>query len=504
LFDWLRMLYARMKYVVRHGGMYSEAFKSAIGVLTGDLASPGLWNIFFADLFFPSDPDDVMLDGIAVSHVEQADDVALFSTTAPGVQRRVDAFFAWCTINFMVSVIKTQWMLFGPLPGSLPTIYVGRAAIELVEKYKYVGIWFTSTSRLIFSHHYTLKASKARSISYATFSVDSFVGVLPPREGLMLYKARVDPHLTSGCEVVLDVDRSLASTLETPQIYFLRQLLGLNRRSMLAVLFSETGIMPIRYRRAILSLGYAQGFTKIPPEEQDLPRAGFRESLQLARLGHSGWVSDLRWVLASLPVPVTLDLSALLTAEGIDGIMERVVEACDGALQGEINRLVKTRFLKNCLEPNDNGTLTTIARRFRDYLRLVNTSHRIAYTRFLLSDHRLGVEALRHGNRVWRFVERKLRLCRFCRAAVEDECHALLVCTGNPALTGLRADFLRDVVPGWRTEIQEVSAHDFLMKMVCCRDATKRLARLVYDVFTVFEQEELLIPRTHFIWGNDQ
>ncbi|KAF8217028.1 hypothetical protein K438DRAFT_1559811, partial [Mycena galopus ATCC 62051] len=100
-----------------------------------------------------------------------------------------------------------------------------------------------------------------------------------------------------------------------------------------------------------------------------------------------------------------------------------------------------------------------------------------------------------------------LQLCCFCRVAVKDKCHALLVCTGNLALTGLWADFLRDmytVVPDWRMEIQRLSARDFLMKMVCCQDATKHLIRLVYNVFTVFEQEELLIPHTHFIWGNDQ
>jgi hypothetical protein len=354
----------------------------------GDSVSLGLWNIFFADLFFPSDPDDITLDGITISHVVQADDVALFSTTAAGVQRRVDTFFAWCMTNFMViSVIKTQWMLFGPLPRTLPIIYVGPAPIKLVDKYKYVGIWFTSTSRLIFSRHYSVKASKARSVSYATFSVDSFVGVLPPRKGLMLYKARVDPHLTSGCEVVLDVDRSLSLALETPQIHFLRRLLRLNRRSMLAVLFTETGIMPIWYCRMLLSLGYAKGFAEIPPEEQDLPRVAFRESVRIARLGHSGWVSDLCWVLASLPVPVTLDAAALLTADGIDGIMKKVVEVCNGALQSDIDSLVKTQFLKNRLEPDDNGILTTVARRFRDYLRLVNAPHRIAYTRFLLSDH---------------------------------------------------------------------------------------------------------------------
>ncbi|KAJ7181972.1 hypothetical protein C8R46DRAFT_839729, partial [Mycena filopes] len=62
---------------------------------------------------------------------------------------------------------------------------------------------------------------------------------------------------------------------------------------------------------------------------------------------------------------------------------------------------------------------------------------------FLASDHRLAVEG-RHGNRVWRYIERELRLCRFCRAAVEDKCHAFLVCRGRPSLTVLRANFLRD------------------------------------------------------------
>ncbi|KAJ6541791.1 hypothetical protein B0H19DRAFT_1174650 [Mycena capillaripes] len=35
----------------------------------------------------PPDADDIVLDSIAVSHIEQADDVALFSTTPEGVNR---------------------------------------------------------------------------------------------------------------------------------------------------------------------------------------------------------------------------------------------------------------------------------------------------------------------------------------------------------------------------------------------------------------------------------
>ncbi|KAJ6579025.1 hypothetical protein B0H10DRAFT_2198817 [Mycena sp. CBHHK59/15] len=38
IFDWLRMLYDRMAYYVRHGDMESEQFKALIGLLTGDTA----------------------------------------------------------------------------------------------------------------------------------------------------------------------------------------------------------------------------------------------------------------------------------------------------------------------------------------------------------------------------------------------------------------------------------------------------------------------------------
>ena len=39
-----------MSYVLRDRGGLTPAFKSVIGVLTGDTASPVLWNIYFAQL----------------------------------------------------------------------------------------------------------------------------------------------------------------------------------------------------------------------------------------------------------------------------------------------------------------------------------------------------------------------------------------------------------------------------------------------------------------------
>ena len=79
--------------MVHHNGEPSEEFKSTIGLLTGDMASPILWNLYFADVILPEDEDDVTLGGRKISHVEQVDDVVLFSTTAAGLQRKLHVFF---------------------------------------------------------------------------------------------------------------------------------------------------------------------------------------------------------------------------------------------------------------------------------------------------------------------------------------------------------------------------------------------------------------------------
>lgn len=137
-----------MLYIVKHGSNLTDAFKSLIGVLTGDTASPILWNIYFADLenHISRDPNDIKLNGQPILHVEQADDVALFSTSLAGLQHIINQFFAWCCINFMtISVVKSKWILFGPFPDMILDLRVGNEIIELVDQYKYVGVIFTST-----------------------------------------------------------------------------------------------------------------------------------------------------------------------------------------------------------------------------------------------------------------------------------------------------------------------------------------------------------------------
>ena len=156
----------------------------------------------------------------------------------------------------------------------------------------------------LFEEHYNKKASKTWAIGNAIFRLESMIGVLPPWEGKKLYTVLVDPHLIHGCEVSLDRNRASLAKLEEVQVVFLRQLLGLNQHSMLALLFTETSIMPVKFQWITLALGflkYLMGLTSGQYAHQAL-----NDSIYLAETGRSSWVRDLQLVLLDLPTPLTL------------------------------------------------------------------------------------------------------------------------------------------------------------------------------------------------------
>ncbi|KAJ7293831.1 hypothetical protein C8J57DRAFT_983450, partial [Mycena rebaudengoi] len=123
----------------------------------------------------------------------------------------------------------------------------------------------------------------------------------------------------------------------------------------------------------------------------------------------------------------------------IDEVIDAVVLSCQDFVQREIDASVKTFMLRNRLETDRDGESKTVVLQFRHYLRLLSVPHRKVFTRFILSDHNLAVEVLRHGHRWYEFphgyrrwdIPREWRLCRFCQMNVEDEVHATLVYTSN-------------------------------------------------------------------------
>ncbi|KAJ7127790.1 hypothetical protein C8R44DRAFT_616448, partial [Mycena epipterygia] len=147
------------------------------------------------------------------------------------------------------------------------------------------------------------QAKKARRAANIILGLNRFVGNLTVWDSRTLYMARVDPYLTADCEICLDMDAKSLKLLESVQCMFLRRMLGPGARPMKAVLFSETGIWPIKYRRVYLALSYLCYLLGLKTEDEKPQRPawnGLQKSLNLARARKISWINDLCIILSRL------------------------------------------------------------------------------------------------------------------------------------------------------------------------------------------------------------
>jgi hypothetical protein len=83
------------------------------------------------------------------------------------------------------------------------------------------------------------------------------------------------------------------------QISFLRQMLNLHSRSLIAPLFTETGIMPLRVRRLLLALSHLRCLLGLP--DVHYARAALNSSFEFSGKGKKCWASDLTKAASRLP-----------------------------------------------------------------------------------------------------------------------------------------------------------------------------------------------------------
>ena len=157
----------------------------------------------------------------------------------------------------------------------------------------------------------------------------------------------------------------------------------------------------------------------------------------------------------------------------------------------------KCYLLKGRLELGVSGGPMSVVRKLRHYLVLpVIPAHRKAFTSILFSTHGLAVERLRWRERYRAPVPREWRLCRFCRASVEDEVHALIDCEGDIShpLVPLREAMRREVsaiVPDFVWHSDSLS---LLLCLLHDRQLPVPVAKFIYDVLAVFSSVPMYVP----------
>ncbi|KAF8193223.1 hypothetical protein K438DRAFT_1589688, partial [Mycena galopus ATCC 62051] len=136
---------------------------------------------------------------------------------------------------------------------------------------------------------------------------------------------RQQHNLTSAAEISIDVNAQLLDEYLEAQHLFLRRLLGLNSHSMLAVLFSETGLMPIRIWRLLLALSSLRYMAELGDERR---MRWALLSVDPFAAGYAGWAGDIAILLRALPTPIYIAPLDFLSVPTIDAIAKKGCRGC--------------------------------------------------------------------------------------------------------------------------------------------------------------------------------
>ena len=141
---WNRAL-AYPRALLPSGGPLSREFWQ----LTTPL-SPKLFNEFLQDLRKYLNPKyGLKIGDLYLVYLLFADDIVLFSEFAVNLQAQIELFFKYCEIwNLMMSIAKKIVIYHQIYAKHSFSFTLGENALEIVDKYKYLGIWCSNNKKI--------------------------------------------------------------------------------------------------------------------------------------------------------------------------------------------------------------------------------------------------------------------------------------------------------------------------------------------------------------------
>ena len=454
LVDLFKHVYEDMRYLVK-GEENIFRFSSTLGVLIGDPVSPMLWNLFFTDFSIPVRPDDAVLCGRPLSHLEHADDILIFSTTRAGLQAHLCFLERWAALNrVQIDPDKTWAAVCGRERRSSPIermVRVAGAWVAESTRAVYVGMNLDTSDRRLFSYHCQVQTEKAHRVSSIAFSVDKVTGTAPVEKARLVYLTHVVPFLIAGADICPDTVMERLKPLEGVQVRHLPRILRLGSRSARKPLFSELGLWPLRSRRLDIALRYAEYLLQ-RPRDSFVSLAMQDPALLAGSTTMPCWWSDLRTAVRLSSEGGHAQLQQ--EEESIGQVRLALRRGVAKIIHGWVRSTTKMQLLKY-----DDGMRSGRGRQamaLREYLCIPGTAARTSLTRFLVGENCLAMERMRWSDHNHPAVPPELRLCRFCASAVEDEVHAAFRCTARQEIVQVCDEFYRWLGKcGWESRIRE-------------------------------------------------
>ena len=220
----IKSFYCRPEVCVRVKGKQSKPFHVGVGLRQGCVLSPLLFIVYMNWIDKYSQADECATIGnCKISRLLFADDLVLLSSTESGLQRALNSFADACnTAGMKISTAKTEVLHLSRNPDQC-VLQVNGATLEQVEKFKYLGVAFTSDGRQ--DEELDTRIGKASAVMRALHYSVVMKRELSKKAKLSIFKAVFVPILTYGHESWVMTER-MRSQVQASEMRFLRK----NRR----------------------------------------------------------------------------------------------------------------------------------------------------------------------------------------------------------------------------------------------------------------------------------
>lgn len=439
IMDAIQALYANVPVCVRTRTGLTPTFQSHMGVKQGCPLSPTLFGLYIDDfesailgkmgLFLPQ-----LGEGPAPP-LFYADDLALMSTSAEGLQRQLhclgDYADKW---GLTVNVGKTKVVVFLPprkRTGTPAEVFTYKGvALKNVESFRYLGMELHCTQP--FGSAAGALAGSGGKALHAMRRRCAELGLSSPDLQLELFDVLVRPVLSYGSEIWATQFLSGSSNpCERLHRSFLRGILGVRQCTPTEVVLAELGRFSLTAFWAKMVARFWNRLICISDDR--LLKQAFHLSLELAAstpaswpAAHRPWAAQVTDMFRALGKEVSLGApTEIAAADIVTTVQARELDALTASQKSKVQHYISyIRGGINIDNYQPAAYLSAVADRRR----------RVCLAQLRTGSHWLRVETGR-----WQRLEREQRVCPHCTAgAVEDEMHMIFDC---PKYAGVRLQF---------------------------------------------------------------
>ena len=488
----IKNMYDKTSQTLKINNEVTRTFRTYKGVKQGCILSPRLFNIFLNDLpeVFDSNTCEPVYLGEKqrINCLMYADDLIILSESEAGLQECLHKLHNYTeTWDLRINIKKTKVMIIQRTgKRKQNNFYFGEHLLQNTENYKYLGTIITHTGSFKLNE-VSLKQKGLR----ASYIISQNIGPYSkPSTSIRIFEKIIEPILLYNCEVTgaffpnswkydkfIKMMWDIGAETNKVVLGFLKQLLGVNKKTTNIAIHAETGKYPISLKIFNHIIKY---WLRLNTTQKTLLKMS--KDLNSKSLGKekTSWEKIVVYLLK-----VTNITEKPTTTENNNKIASK--------FKREI-KLCYDKWWKNQAKTTGENKLDyyykykkTFA--YETYLDNVPKYIRSYITRLRLSAHSFPIEIQRYTKKTNK-ITRENRKCTICNVGeTGDEEHYLLACT-NSEMSRTREDFFREI----KTEIRTFESFtnkniiDYCMTMNDSHIQMK-MAMFAKNILTTYKEE---------------